>query len=503
MEKDPDIFNNLFIFEMANNHMGSVEHGIKIIREMRKVINGFDFNFGFKLQYRNMDTFVHPDFKARDDFRYIKRFQETRLGKDQLKRLKDEITDCGFVSVCAPFDEVSVDLIENHGFDIIKIGSCSFTDWPLLERIVRTDKPIVASTAGVSLDELDRVVSFLEHREKVFALMHCTAEYPTRSKNLQLNQIDLLKSKYPHIRVGYSTHASPEDMDSVKIAIAKGASVFERHVGFEADGFTLNAYSAGPAQVRRWLESARDALAMCGIADVRPAPTVEEKQNLTDLRRGVYAGRKIDKDEIINRSNVFFAMPVSEGQLTANDMSKYTDFYAQAPVDANGPVHFSNIRKVDNREKVYRIVQQVKGVLRKSRILVPKRLDLEISHHYGIDRFGEYGATLINFVNREYCKKLIILVPGQKHPEQYHEAKEETFHILCGDVLLNINGAEKRCKAGDLITIEKGARHIFGTKGGAVIEEISSTYDREDSHYTDPAIADNKHRKTLITYWMD
>jgi N-acetylneuraminate synthase len=66
----------------------------------------------------------------------------------------------GFLSICTPFDEKSVDLIDQQKFNIIKIASCSFTDWPLLERVVRSDKPIIASTAGASLEEIDKVVSF-------------------------------------------------------------------------------------------------------------------------------------------------------------------------------------------------------------------------------------------------------------------------------------------------------------------------------------------------------
>ena len=82
------IFENLFIFEMANNHMGDVEHGLRIINEFYDTCKGFgDFNFAFKLQYRDLDTFIHPDYKNRTDFKYVKRFQETRLSKEQLKAL--------------------------------------------------------------------------------------------------------------------------------------------------------------------------------------------------------------------------------------------------------------------------------------------------------------------------------------------------------------------------------------------------------------------------------
>src|SRR5215472_6869584 len=174
----------LFIFEMANNHMGSVEHGRRIVEAMRDAAKDFPFSFAVKLQYRDIDTFIHPDFRNRTDLKFVKRFSETRLSWEQYKQIKDAIEDAGFVSVCTPWDEISVDKIEEHGFDFIKIPSCYLTDWPLLERIAKSSKPVIASTAGVTVSDIDRIVSFFRHRQKDFSLMHCVGEYPTRDENL-------------------------------------------------------------------------------------------------------------------------------------------------------------------------------------------------------------------------------------------------------------------------------------------------------------------------------
>jgi len=83
----------LFVFEMANNHQGSVEHGKRIIREMKRVAAPYEdvFDFAFKFQYRDLDTFIHPDYKERMDIKNIKRFQETRLTQEQFTELKEEV----------------------------------------------------------------------------------------------------------------------------------------------------------------------------------------------------------------------------------------------------------------------------------------------------------------------------------------------------------------------------------------------------------------------------
>ncbi|MEA3493981.1 MAG: N-acetylneuraminate synthase family protein [Candidatus Margulisiibacteriota bacterium] len=484
---------------MANNHSGDVEQGLKIIRDIHNVSKNFPFKFAFKFQFRNLDTFIHPDYKGRMDIKYVKRFSETRLDAAQFKTLKEEIDKLGFVSICTPFDERSVDLIEEMNFSIIKIASCSFTDWPLLERIVKTDKPIIASTAGAKLEDIDKVVSFFEHRGKNYALMHCVAEYPTQNSNLQLNQIDLFKARYPQAAIGYSTHEDPNNTDAIKMAIAKGATLFERHVGVGK----LNAYSSNPEQINKWLTAAKEAFEMCGIKDRRLEFTPKETASLRALGRGLFVKKPIKKGERISLSDLFLAIPTIDDQVIAGDFSKYTEFYAKSEVDTNQPILLSNLKMVDNREKIYSIVQKVKKVIKDGNVNVPGMLNLEISHHYGVDRFDEYGCTIINFINREYCKKLIILVPGQKHPEQFHEKKEETFHVLYGDVLLTLDGVEKESKAGDIITVERGKKHIFSSKNGAIIEEISSTHYKDDSFYTDPEIAKNKHRKSMISYWME
>ncbi|BAY13502.1 N-acetylneuraminate synthase family protein [Calothrix sp. NIES-2098] len=501
-----DIDNRLlFILEMANNHSGSLEHGLEIIRQFAKIKENFTdrFQFGFKLQYRDLDTFIHPNFQNRFDLKYIKRFSETRLTEAEFILLVEEIEKLGFIKICTPFDENSVKKIEAHNFDIIKIASCSLTDWPLLERIAQTNKPIIASTAGVELEEIDKVVSFFLHREKNISLMHCVGEYPTREENLQLNQIELLKQRYPQIRIGYSTHENPDNTEAVKIAVAKGATIFEKHVGIVTQTLSLNNYSANATQVKKWLESAQVALNMCGVIGQRQNFSEIEKNSLFSLRRGVFAKYPIKKGEKVDLSNTFLAIPTTENQITANDMSKYTYFYAEEDLPINQAILSVNTKRVEIREQIYEIIQKVKKLLKKSRVVVPQQLEFEISHHYGIEKFHQFGCTLINYINREYCKKLIVVLPGQSHPEQYHKIKEETFIVQYGDVKITINGEERRCKAGDIVTIERGAKHTFSSENGTVLEEISSTHYQEDSYYTDPNIADKKDRKTQLTYWIN
>src|SRR5690349_18656905 len=105
-----------FIFEMANHHSGRLDHGLRIVKALSEVVRDFPFTCGVKLQYRDLDTFIHPDYKNRTDLKFVKRFSETRLSWDELRRIKEAIVEHGFLSICTPFDETSVDRIEEHGY---------------------------------------------------------------------------------------------------------------------------------------------------------------------------------------------------------------------------------------------------------------------------------------------------------------------------------------------------------------------------------------------------
>src|SRR5690242_5310521 len=110
---------------------------------------------------------------------------------------------------------------------------------------------------------------------------------------------------------------------------------------------------------------------------------------------------------------------------------------------------------------------------------------------------------MITVVNREYCKKIIVMLAGQTHPEQYHKRKDETYHVLHGEIVLTLDGKHETRRANEVVVIPRGVRHGFTTRTGAVIEEVSSNHAVADSFYIDPAIEANTNRKTFVTYWMD
>lgn len=498
-----ELFDRLFIFEMANNHMGDVEHGIEIISLLTEIAKKYPFKFAVKFQYRNLDTFIHPDFKTRMDIKYVKRFTETKLKEEDFLRMKNFAEKNGFITMCTPFDEFSVSKVEEHGFDILKIASCSLTDWPLLERIGETSLPVIASTAGAGIEEIDKAVSFYKHRERELCLMHCVGAYPTEDECLELNQIPFFKERYSDIVIGYSTHERPDNLGSIKMAVAMGAQVFERHVGVPTEKYPINGYSSTPEQIDKWLDAALQAYKMCGVKGKRREISEKERSDLNGLKRGVFAKIDIKSEEELKDENIFYAIPCEEGQVLANDISKYSKFILRSDISCGERINTNDVEIVNMRGRILEIITQLNVLLKKSRIHLKNRLDLELSHHYGIDQFYKTGCSMINCINREYCKKIIMLLPGQENPMHSHKKKEETFHILYGDIELNLDGKILNFHAGELVVVERGVKHSFRSQAGAVFEEISTTHYKDDSYYDDKMIMENENRKTEMTFWAD
>src|SRR5690606_36591949 len=130
-------------------------------------------------------------------------------------------------------------------------------------------------------------------------------------------------------------------------------------------------------------------------------------------------------------------------------------------------------------------LHDAKGMLFEARIKVGDTDHVELSHHYGMERFREVGAVFVHVVNREYCKKLGIMLAGQSHPVHHHQRKEETFQLLWGDLSVDLDGETLNLKPGDKVVIQRGNRHGFWSVNGGIFEEISTTDVRGDSHYQD------------------
>jgi sialic acid synthase SpsE len=318
-----DIFEDLFVLEIANNHLGDVDRGLQIISTYAQVVRFNNVRAAMKLQLRDVKNFIHKDFRDRTDIRYIKKTLDTQLSYDGIAKLVQAIRKASCISMATPFDEYSVDLCSELGIQILKLASSDINDWVLIEKIATTKKPVIVSTGGTSLKDIDDLVTFFDNRHIPLAINHCVSMYPSEDHELELNQIDFLRNRYPRHTIGFSTHEYHDWTASTLIAYAKGARTFERHVDIQTDGVKVSPYCSLPEQVDTWFKAFHKAKEMCGAPGTQKRmPPQKEISYLDSLVRGVYAKRDLPEGHALTDDDVYLAIPLQKGQISCRELMR-------------------------------------------------------------------------------------------------------------------------------------------------------------------------------------
>ena len=324
------IFDDLFVLELANNHWGKVDRGLRIVDEFGAVVRRNHVKAAIKLQFRDVDSFIHKDHRFRDDHRYIKKVGATHLPWPALRGLVEAVRGAGMLTMVTPFDEISVEKSVEYGVEMLKIASSDIRDWGLIEKIASTGKPVIASSGGSSLEDIDNLVAFFRAREIPFALNHCVSIYPSRDDELDLNQIDFLRERFPGVVIGFSTHEMTDWSSSVTVAYAKGARTFERHVDIDFEGVPVSPYCTRPEQADVWFKAFHKAKEMCGApATEKRRPPEKETRYLDELVRGVYARRALPAGHVLSPQDVYFAIPLLHRQISVRRAEIAADLAAR------------------------------------------------------------------------------------------------------------------------------------------------------------------------------
>lgn len=316
-----DIFENLFVLEVTNNHLGNLNRALQIVHEHSRVVRFNNVRAAIKLQFRDVDSFVHKDFRERTDIRYVKRVLDTKMSKADYAVIIEAIIKSGCIPMSTPFDEKSVDWCVEFNLPIIKIASADSNDWMLLERIAATKKPCIISFGATPLKDMDDVVTFFENRNIPLAINHCIAAYPHEDSESELDQIDFFKNRYPGHTIGWSSHEHCDWDTSVKIAYAKGARTFERHIDINSAGTPVAAYSSLPEQVDQWFKAFHKAVEFCGTShSERKVVLQRETDYLDSYIRGVYAKKDLTIGHVLTEDDIYLAIPLQKGQISCREL---------------------------------------------------------------------------------------------------------------------------------------------------------------------------------------
>jgi N-acetylneuraminate synthase len=357
------IFDNLFVLELANNHWGKLERGLKIIDEFARVVHANRVHAAIKLQFRDVPSFIHRQHRERGDVRYIKKVGATELSWREQEVMVAAVRNCGLVTMVTPFDEVSVDKAVEFGIEILKIASSDIRDRVLLQKIASAGKPVIASSGGSSLADVDALVDLFADRHIPFALNHCVAIYPSRDGELEINQIDFLRDRYPDLTIGFSSHEMTDWTSSVMLAYAKGARTFERHIDIDDEGIAVSPYCTLPHQADQWFKAFLKAVEMCGApGTAKRVPPEHEIRYLDELVRGVYAARDLPAGHVLTSDDVFLAVPLLHGQISVREF--VSGEILRSPLAKDSPVKLRELECVYANDLTLQRLVEGRGVAR-------------------------------------------------------------------------------------------------------------------------------------------
>jgi len=215
------------IGEIGINHNGNVDIAKKIIAGAKHA--GCD---AVKFQKRTPEICTPKDqWNVERDtpwgrMTYIDYRHKVEFGKNEYAEIDQYCKEVGMMWFASCWDEEAVDFIEQFNPQLYKTASASLTDFSLLEKHKKLNKPVMISTGMSTMEQIEKTVSFMDQNNLLIA--HATSAYPCKNEELNLKMIETLKIKYPEIPIGYSGHEV--GLAPTWAAVALGACFVERHI---------------------------------------------------------------------------------------------------------------------------------------------------------------------------------------------------------------------------------------------------------------------------------
>lgn len=218
------------VAEIGINFNGKYENAVKLIDGAAKAgCNAVKFQFfrAKKMYVKKAGDYLKTNGKKEDIFELVK---SAELPENWIPKLKKYANDNGLEFFSTACDEESADILEKNNMPAYKIASYEITHIPLLRHIAKKGKPVIFSSAGATIEEIESALKvFEEEKNNEIVLMHCIGKYPAPLEDLNLNVINSLKKRFPEAVIGYSDH-SLDPITAPRAAVSIGAKVIEKHI---------------------------------------------------------------------------------------------------------------------------------------------------------------------------------------------------------------------------------------------------------------------------------
>ena len=291
------------IAEISSNHLGIISNAKRLIFNAKKYGAS-----AVKLQTFTPETMTinsnKKEFLIEDEiFNSKNLWQLYKVAQTPFswhKELFSYAKSIGILCFSTPFDETSVDLLENLNCPFYKIASPEILHFPLINKIAKTKKSLIISTGMANLNEIDKAYSYARSKGiKDIALLYCVSNYPAEISDFNINNIKILKKEFK-CKIGFSDHSLNNKI--VEAAVFAGAEIIEKHIALDIKKKSLDSkFSLKGKDIMAYKKIIDDAYKLLGKNFFYRSN--KEKKNIR-FRRSIYAIKNIKKGEKITLNNI-------------------------------------------------------------------------------------------------------------------------------------------------------------------------------------------------------
>ena len=301
------------IAEMSANHGQDLEQAKALVRAAKEA--GAD---AIKLQTYRADTLTMdcklPHFEATGPWKgqYLYDLYEgAYMPWDFHAPLIQLANEIGITIFSSPFDDSAVDLLESFDSPAYKIASPELIDYDLIRKVAATGKPMIMSTGGATLAEIDEAVKVAKQAGvKELAVLKCTSSYPAPPESINLKTMSHLADVFK-VPIGLSDHTLGNHVPIASVAM--GATIIEKHFVMSKEDETADSFfSMTPDELKDLVQGVRQVELAIGTVHY---PTEPNK-----ARRCLFASKDIAAGDVFTNDNVVNLRP-GVGELMPKDFA--------------------------------------------------------------------------------------------------------------------------------------------------------------------------------------
>ena len=290
------------VAELNSSHNGKIDMARKMIDAAKDC--GCD---AVKFQSWSAESLYCLDYYEQNPIskRMVTKFA---LKPAELLELSEYCRSVGIDFSSTPYSPEEVDfLVGPCNAPFVKVASMDINNLPYLKYIAKTKVPVILSTGMATAEEIETAVNVMEQAGNTdLCILHCVSLYPVEAQSVNLNNMVMLKGKFPGHAVGYSDHTMGDEVACA--AVGLGAALIEKH--FTLDNKKIgwdNQMATEPADMKELVDRCRRVHSSLGEYERKLTP--DELEQRKKMRRSMVAAADMEKGHVIEERDLTAKRP--------------------------------------------------------------------------------------------------------------------------------------------------------------------------------------------------